>query len=115
MRSRAPVNASFCMKHLIGCGVHCASTQARSLSLTLNMAAGRGGMTEAPPRSGITALAELDKKRIGVGPRAGTGGTYVPAILKVLGISAEISYGSFNPVATELLAGRVDAVLTLIG
>jgi len=66
-------------------------------------------------RSGITALAELDKKRIAVGPRAGTGGTYIPAILKVLGIAAEISYGSFNPVATELLAGRVDAVLTLIG
>ena len=62
-------------------------------------------------RSGITTLAQLDKKRIGVGPRAGTGGTYVPAILKVLGISAEINYGSLDAVATELLAGRIDAIM----
>ena len=66
-------------------------------------------------RSGITTLAQLDKKRVGVGPRAGTGGTYIPAILKVLGISAEISYGSFDAMATELFAGRVDAFMTLTG
>jgi TRAP transporter TAXI family solute receptor len=66
-------------------------------------------------RSGITTLAQLDQKRIGVGSRAGTGGTYMPAILKVLGISAEISYGSFDVAATDLLDGRVDAILTLLG
>ena len=66
-------------------------------------------------RSGITTVAQLDKKRLGVGPRAGTGGTYIPAILKVLGISAEISYGSFDAMATELLAGRYDALVTLTG
>jgi uncharacterized protein len=66
-------------------------------------------------RSGIATLAQLDKKRIGVGSRAGTGGTYMPAMLKVLGISAEINYGSFDNMATELLAGRIDAVLTLLG
>jgi len=66
-------------------------------------------------RSGIATLAQLDKKRIGVGPRGGTSGTYIPAILKVLGISAEMSYGSHNNVATELIAGRIDASLTLLG
>jgi TRAP transporter TAXI family solute receptor len=66
-------------------------------------------------RSGITALAQIDKKRIGVGPKASTGGTYVPAILKLLGISAEMNYGSFDALATELLAGRVDALVTLLG
>jgi TRAP transporter TAXI family solute receptor len=66
-------------------------------------------------RSGITTFAQLDQKRIGVGPKAGATGTYPPAIMKVLGISAEISYGSFDAVATELLAGRVDAIVTLIG
>jgi uncharacterized protein len=66
-------------------------------------------------RSGITALAQFDKKRIAVGPKAGTGGTYIPAILKVLGISAEIGYGSFEAAATELLGGRVDAFITLTG
>ena len=35
--------------------------------------------------------------------------------MKVLGVSAEISYGSFDAVATELLAGRIDAIVTLIG
>jgi uncharacterized protein len=66
-------------------------------------------------RSGVTTLAQLDKKRIGVGPKASTGGTYVPAILKALGISTEISYGSFDVMGTELLAGRVDAMLSLLG
>jgi TRAP transporter TAXI family solute receptor len=66
-------------------------------------------------RSGIATLAQLDKKRVGVGPRPGTGGTYIPAILKVLGISAEISNGSFDAMATELFAGRYDAFMTLTG
>ena len=66
-------------------------------------------------RSGIATLAQLDKKRVGVGPRAGTGGTYIPAILKVLGISAEISNGSFDAMAAELFAGRYDAFMTLTG
>jgi uncharacterized protein len=66
-------------------------------------------------RSGIATFEQLDKKRIGGGTRAGAGGTYMPAILKVLGISAEISYGSFDDMATELLAGRIDAILSLLG
>ena len=66
-------------------------------------------------RSGIASLAQLDKKRVGVGPRAGTGGTYIPAILKLLGISAEIDYASFDAMDTELLAGRLDAFTTLTG
>jgi uncharacterized protein len=66
-------------------------------------------------RSGIATLAQLDKKRVDVGPRAGTGGTYIPAILKLLGISAEILNGSYQAVATELLSGRFDAFVTLAG
>jgi hypothetical protein len=44
-----------------------------------------------------------------------TGGTYIPAILKLLGISAEFSYGSFDVAATELLAGSADTIVTLTG
>jgi TRAP transporter TAXI family solute receptor len=66
-------------------------------------------------RSGIAALARLDKKRVGVGPRAGTGGTYIPEIMTALGISAEISNGSFADMAGELSAGRYDAIVTLAG
>ena len=66
-------------------------------------------------RSGIATLAQLDQKRVGAGPKAGTGGTYVPAILKVLGIPAEISNSSFDATATDLFAGRLDAFLSLVG
>jgi TRAP transporter TAXI family solute receptor len=66
-------------------------------------------------RSGIATLTQLDKKRVSVGPKAGTGGTYTPAILKVLGISAEIKYGAFETMAADLIAGQVDAFITLSG
>ena len=66
-------------------------------------------------RSGITTLAQLDKKRIGVGPRSGNGATYGPGIFKIVGISPEMSYGSYNNMGADLLAGRIDALLTLLG
>jgi TRAP transporter TAXI family solute receptor len=66
-------------------------------------------------RSGIATLAQLDKKSVGVGPKAGTGGTYIPLILKVLGISAEIKNGSFDVMAADLFAGRLDALVMLAG
>jgi uncharacterized protein len=66
-------------------------------------------------RSGIATLAQLDKKSVGVGPKAGTGGTYIPAILKFLGISAEVKYGSFDAMAADLFAGRLDAFVMLAG
>jgi TRAP transporter TAXI family solute receptor len=66
-------------------------------------------------RSGITTFAQLDKKRVGVGPKAGTGGTYLPAIMKVLGISTEMNYGSFDVAATQLLDGSVESFVTLTG
>ena len=66
-------------------------------------------------RSGIANLAQLDKKRIGGGPRGGTSGTYVPEILKAVGIAAEISHGSWDTMLTELLSGHHDAFLAVIG
>jgi uncharacterized protein len=66
-------------------------------------------------RSGIATLAQLDKKRIGVGAKAATGGTYIPPILKVLGISAEPNFGSNDSMASELLDGRVDAIVAMLG
>jgi uncharacterized protein len=66
-------------------------------------------------RSGIATVAQLEKKRFGVGPRAGTGGTYIPAIMKVLGVSAELNYASFEVMVAELFAGRHDAFVTLTG
>ena len=47
-------------------------------------------------RSGITMLRQLDSKAVGIGPRAGTGGEYIPAIMKLLGAAPEIKYGSVD-------------------
>ena len=66
-------------------------------------------------RSGIATFEQLDKKRVGVGPKVGATGTVPPAIMKVLGISAEINYGSLNDMATQLLDGRIDAIVTVVG
>jgi TRAP transporter TAXI family solute receptor len=61
-------------------------------------------------RSGISRMAMLDKLDVGAGPRAGTGGTYVPEILKALGLSARLGYGSWDEETKELLSGRYNAL-----
>ena len=66
-------------------------------------------------RSNISTLAQLAGKRIGVGPRSGTGGTYVPQILKTLGIAAQINNGSFATMSSELIGGQHHALVTLPG
>jgi TRAP transporter TAXI family solute receptor len=66
-------------------------------------------------RSEISTVAQFNNKNIGVGPRAGTGGTYVPAILKALGMSAKINNGSFADMTIELQAGRSDALVAALG
>jgi TRAP transporter TAXI family solute receptor len=57
-------------------------------------------------RSGLTGFTELEKKRTG---------TYIPAIMKALGISAEIVNGPHEQMGTELLAGRLDAYVSMLG
>jgi TRAP transporter TAXI family solute receptor len=54
-------------------------------------------------RSGITKLEQLENRSVGVGPRAGTAGTYLPGIFKLLGIAPQLKYGSVSDLATELL------------
>jgi len=66
-------------------------------------------------RSGITTVAQFDNRNVGVGPRAGTGGVYVPAMLAAIGISAKIGNGSFDTAASDLLEGRYDALSLVAG
>jgi TRAP transporter TAXI family solute receptor len=61
-------------------------------------------------RSGITTVAQFNNRNVGVGPRAGTGGVYVPAILAAIGISAKIGNGSWNDSSARLLEGGYDAL-----
>jgi TRAP transporter TAXI family solute receptor len=62
-------------------------------------------------RSGISDAAQFDKKLVGIGPRAGTGGEYAPLILKALGISAQIGNASWADTTANLLSGQYGAVI----
>jgi len=62
-------------------------------------------------RSGVSKVAMLDKLDVGAGPRAGTGGTYVPEILKALGLSPRLGYGSYDDMTKKLVSGEYNAVI----
>ena len=66
-------------------------------------------------RSDITTVAQFNNRNVAVGPRAGTGGTYGPAILAAIGISAKFGNGSWESQASDLLEGRYDALVAVSG
>ena len=66
-------------------------------------------------RSEISTVAQFNNKNVGVGPRAGTGGTYSPEVFKTLGMSVRIENGSWADLATALQDGRFDALLAALG
>ncbi|MEO1092776.1 MAG: TAXI family TRAP transporter solute-binding subunit [Pseudomonadota bacterium] len=59
--------------------------------------------------SGITSVADLDGKRVGVGPRGGTCGTYWPRYLEALGVDANVQYGGASDLAGQVQDGLIDA------
>jgi uncharacterized protein len=60
-------------------------------------------------KSGITSVAQLAGKRVGVGPRAGTPGTYYPLIFQALGIKdVTIRNGQGSDMASQLADGLID-------
>ena len=65
--------------------------------------------------SGITSLADLAGRRVGVGPAGGTPGTYWPRFLDTLGISATTSNAGAADTAGQLKDGLVDAFLFAAG
>jgi uncharacterized protein len=68
-------------------------------------------LSESP----IQSIAQLEGKRVGVGPQGGTGGVYVPAIFKAIKMSANYVTGSWTDLAVELGAKRLDAVVFVGG
>src|SRR5260370_7135370 len=58
-------------------------------------------------RLAIKSLDDLAGLRIGVGPRAGTSGTYVPEILKLLGIATDIRFGAIEQLASQISAPKL--------
>ena len=60
---------------------------------------------------GISSLQHLDGKRVGAGPRSGTGGIYWERWLDDLEIGAALQYGGIGDQASQLADGRLDAVI----
>jgi TRAP transporter TAXI family solute receptor len=69
----------------------------------------------APKRLGVKSPSELAGKRIGAGPRAGTGGTYFPRIFEALGIPVVFTYGSLEETTSRVIEGQLDGVVVSTG
>lgn len=59
--------------------------------------------------SGIASVADVDGKRVSVGPAGGTAATYWPRFYEILGISPEISYSGANDAVGQVKDGLIDA------
>ena len=60
-------------------------------------------------------LDDLSGLRIGAGPRAGTGGIYLPLILNALDIKATIRFGAQDSMATQIQSGDLDGAIFAAG
>ncbi len=60
-------------------------------------------------KSGIKAVKDLNGKKAGVGPRAGTCGTYFPLMFKALGLDVTVRFGQASDMANQLSDGLIDA------
>jgi TRAP transporter TAXI family solute receptor len=60
-------------------------------------------------KSGIKSVKDLDGKKAGVGPRAGTCGTYFPLMFKAIGVNATVRFGQAADMANQLSDGLIDA------
>ncbi len=58
---------------------------------------------------GIASIKDLQGKKVGVGPRGGTPGTYWPLMFKELGINVSVQYGGAADLGTQLQDGLIDA------
>lgn len=63
----------------------------------------------------ITSIADLEGKRVSVGPAGGTPGTYWPRIIEALGVNATISYAGASDAASQLQDGLIDAFVFAAG
>lgn len=62
----------------------------------------------ASEKSGIKSVSDLKGKRVGVGPRAGTPGTYFPLVFQALGLDVTIRNGGASDMASQLGDGLID-------
>ena len=59
-------------------------------------------------KSDIRSVRDMAGRKVGVGPKAGTPGTYFPLMFKALGVSANVQYGGASAMADQLIDGKLD-------
>lgn len=59
--------------------------------------------------SGIESVADLDGKRVSVGPAGGTAATYWPRFFESAGVSPDVSYSGANDAVSQVKDGLIDA------
>ncbi len=59
--------------------------------------------------SGIESLADLEGRRVGVGPAGGTPGTYFPQIFETMGMNVNSSFGGASDLVGQVQDGLIDA------
>jgi TRAP transporter TAXI family solute receptor len=69
----------------------------------------------AAKRLRLSWLEDMAGLRIGAGPRAGTGGTYLPMMFKALDIKANVRFGAWESMASQLKSGELDAIVFAAG
>jgi uncharacterized protein len=69
----------------------------------------------AAKRLHLNWLDDLAGLHTGVGPRAGTAGTYLPAIFKALDIKTNLRFGAWESMASQLKLGDLDAIVFTAG
>lgn len=67
------------------------------------------------PGSGIGSLSDMTEKRFGVGPRGGTGGTYVPLLFKALNIPVTLRYGAWDTLGGQFRSHLLDGLVGALG
>lgn len=66
--------------------------------------------------AGIVSLGSLSGARVGVGPRGGTAGLYVPAMLRLLGVGGvRVEFGTIADQARMVAAGTLNASMIAAG
>jgi len=68
-----------------------------------------------PKKSAIRSVAELAGKRLGDGPRAGTGGIYFPEVFKALGIQVALQNSSWEDALSKVVSGEFDGMAVAAG
>jgi uncharacterized protein len=69
----------------------------------------------APEESGIRSVGDLAGKRIGVGPRQGTGGVYMPPVFKALKIDPVLAYGDWTDLTRQFEQHQLDVLAVTAG